>query len=230
MRLTPVAANLVKQPLSSIVLACLVLLGAMPAWAGGFETPSEATLSEGNIQKLEAGGQVVKVTSDGGNRGEVIGVVNAPTAQVWRLLMNYDDFVRWFPDQKESKTVSRQGSTSVLQGVVDLPWPFTNRSFRIRDTNVTETVGGETHYHNGWTYVPDSGNIVDTTGFFYVTPFKGDPNRSLVRIVIKADFGIPVPDFVLNWGSRRMFPRIIEAIRRASPAPKPTASGSGLPG
>lgn len=117
-----------------------------------------------------------------------------------------------------------------MRSVVDLPWPLTNRSFRIRDTNVTKTVGGETHYHNGWTYVPNSGNIVDTTGFFYVTPFKGDPNRSLVRIVIKADFGIPVPDFVLNWGSRRMFPRIIAAIRRASPAPKPTASGSGLPG
>lgn len=86
--------------------------------------------------------------------------------------MNYDDFVRWFPDQQESKTVSRQGNTSVLQGVVDLPWPLTNRSFRIRDTNVTETVGGETHYHNGWTYVPGSGNIVDTTGFFYVSPSR----------------------------------------------------------
>ena len=216
-----------KQLLSSIVLVCLVLLGALPAQA---ETPAPRTLTEANIKKLEGGGQIVQVTSDGGNRGEVVGVVNAPTAQVWRLLMNYDAFVRWFPDQKESKTVSRQGSTSVLQGVVDLPWPFTNRSFQIRDTNVTKTVGSETHYHNGWTYVPKSGNIVDTTGFFYVSPFKGDPNRSVVRIVIKADFGIPVPDFVLNWGSRRMFPRIIEAIRRASPAPKPTASGSGLPG
>ena len=216
-----------KKILSSIVLVCLVLLGALPA---GAETPAPRPLTEANIKKLEAGGQIVQVTSEGGNRGEVVGVVNAPTAQVWRLLMNYDDYRRWFPDQKESKTVSRQGSISILQGVVDLPWPFTNRSFKIRDTNVTSTVGGETHYHNGWTYVPKSGNIVDTTGFFYVSPFKGDPNRSLVRIVIKADFGIPVPDFVLAWGSRRMFPRIIEAIRRASPAPKPTASGSGLPG
>lgn len=216
-----------KKLLSSFVLVCLVLLGALPAKA---ETPAQRPLTEANIKKLEAGGQIVQVTSEGGNRGEVVGVVNAPTAQVWRLLMNYDDYRRWFPDQKESKTVSRQNGISILQGVVDLPWPFTNRSFQIRDTNVTTTVNGETHYHNGWTYVPNSGNVHDTTGFFYVSPFKGDPNRSLVRIVIKADFGIPVPDFVLAWGSRRMFPRIIEAIRRASPTPKPSASGSGLPG
>ena len=215
-----------KKFLTTIVLLC-ALVAAFQVRA---ETPKQRTLTEANIRKLEAGGQIVNVTSEGGNRGEVVGVVNAPTAQVWRLLMNYDDFIRWFPDQKESKTVSRQGNVSVLQGVVDLPWPFTNRSFQIRDTNVTETIGGETHYHNGWTYVPKSGNIVDTTGFFYVSPFRGDPNRSLVRIVIKADFGIPVPDFVLAWGSRRMFPRIIEAIRRASPTPKPTASGSPEPG
>ena len=110
-----------KKLLSSFVLVCLVLLGALPAKA---ETPAQRPLTEANIKKLEAGGQIVQVTSEGGNRGEVVGVVNAPTAQVWRLLMNYDDYRRWFPDQKESKTVSRQGSISILQGVVDRILPF----------------------------------------------------------------------------------------------------------
>ena len=187
------------------VLLLAIALAAPVALADEVAGPRQLTARD--IERLGSGKKITSVTPGDVNRAEVVGVVNAPAADVWRVIADYDAYRNWFPDQESSRVISRSGDDVVLEGEVDMPFPLSDRNFKIRDHRMTRTVDGETHYYDAWTYVKDSGNIEDTTGYWYVMPFQHDPNRSVVRLVIKADFGVPLPDFILNWGTRRQLPR-----------------------
>ena len=200
-------------------LALAALLCACFAATVAAEPPAARQLTAAETERLAAGKKIVRVTSGDTNRAEVVGVVDAPPEAVWRVIADYDAYEAWFPDQEEARVLSREGEMVTLEGTVSMPFPFADRSFRIRDRQLTRQVEGQTHYYDSWTYVKDSGNIEDTTGFWYVSPFQGDVNRSVVRLVILADFGVPLPDFVISWGTRRSLPRIIDRLReRAAPA------------
>ena len=139
-------------------------------------------------------------------------MVPAPVTVVWGIVSDYARYAEWFPDQKASAVLSTNGPVWHISGTVHLPFPLADRNFELTQTHTDPVVDGEQHHAQSWSYIPGSGNIVSSTGFAYVMPWQGNPQRSLVRMVVVADFGVHVPDFVLNWGARRMMRRVAAAL------------------
>lgn len=191
--------------------ALFALLAASPVAAQ--ERPSSRSLSDAQIQEMLDGEVIAEVTRDGSNnRAEMVCVIDAEPDAVWEVVMDYAAYDEWFPDQVESRVVEDNGNTNRLYGETRVP-VLRNRTYEFIDESRTETVDGETHYIDTWTYVPDSGNLESTDGFWYVEPLDGHPGKTLVRMVVYADIGMWVPQALINWGTRRMLPGIAEGIQ-----------------
>ena len=186
----------------------LVLLVSPPTFAQ--ERPSGPRLSDSRIERLEDGEVITDVETEGrNNRAEMICLIEAQPAEVWDIVMDYDAYESWFPDQLEAE-VRANGNPRTIYGETRVP-VFRNRTYEFQDTASERTVDGETVYVNQWEYVPDSGNMDSSTGFWWVEPY--DDTRTLVRMVVHADLGMAVPQAIINWGTRRMLPGIAEGIQ-----------------
>ncbi len=191
----------------ALALPALLLV---PALAHA-EDPAPCNLGASALADAAAGDPYVSVTRGDPNRAELCGIINGTPSQVWAVIMDYGSYEDWFPDQQEASVVSTSGNSSVLEGEVHMPFPWANRRFRINETHRETTVDGQTHYIDTWTHVEGSGNIDDTTGFWYVMPYGSD--QTMVRLVTFVDLGVWLPDFIINWGTRRMLPGIVEGIQ-----------------
>jgi hypothetical protein len=195
-------------------LAALLLAAWLPAAAVWAESPAPRSLSAEQLQRLGDGEPLIwtRRHSDGAGRVELVTRVPGPPDEVWAIVDAYPDYASWFPDQEESSVLASQGATKTLSGTVDLPFPLRDRSFHLTDVATDVTVDGVRRRAHAWTYIAGSGNIVSSTGFTLVEPWPGPGGGTLVRMVAEADFGVPVPDFVMNWGARRMMRRVAAAL------------------
>lgn len=189
-------------------LSVLLLAVALPAAAQ--ESPSAPRLTDSRVERLEAGEVVTDVETEGrNNRAEMVCLIDAQPSEVWDVVMDYDRYESWFPDQLEAE-VRVSGNPRRIYGETRVP-VFRNRTYVFEDTQSERTVDGETVYINTWEYVEDSGNMDSSTGFWWVEPY--DDNRTLIRMVVHADLGMALPQAIINWGTRRMLPGIAEGIQ-----------------
>lgn len=189
----------------------LFLLAPASAWAQA--TPSAPNLTDAQRAQLEAGEKLVFATVDRMNRGEVIGVIDASIDDVLAVLRDYDNYTRWYPDQREAALLSRDGLRARARGEIHMPFPFPNRRYIINVEQRNLTAGGERVVTVQWQYEQDSGNFNEMYGFWWLQPWNGDASRTLCRYVLYADLGVWLPDFVIRWAQRRMLPGIIDGIR-----------------
>ena len=200
--------ELIRTTVYRLLTLPLVLLSALPAFAQ--ERPAAPRLSDARIERLEDGEVITNVETEGrNNRAEMICLIEAQPEDVWHVVMDYDAYESWFPDQLEAE-VRANGNPRTIYGETRVP-VFRNRTYVFEDTASERTVDGETVYVNQWEYVPDSGNMDSSTGFWWVEPY--DDTHTLVRMVVHADLGMAVPQAIINWGTRRMLPGIAEGIQ-----------------
>ena len=191
-----------------LVVGCTGLAFGGSAFAQG--TPGPGSLSDSRLAEVLEGDPYVRVTQDGNNnRAELIAIIDAPPAEVWEVLMDYEDFEDWFPDQRESRVVSTSGDSRVIEGETRIPI-FRNRTYQLRDSHRTEERDGVTVYIDEWEYIEGSGNIDSNSGFWYAEPYG--EGQTWLRMVLEADLGMWLPDAVLNWGTRRVLPGIVEGL------------------
>lgn len=176
-------------------------------------SPAPPALTSSQIEALIGGDVITDVERQGNNnRAELVCIIHAAPDVVWDVIMDYDEYSEWFPDQLESEIRETDGNSHLLYGETRVP-VLRNRIYELRDVSETRTVDGQTHYLNTWEYVPDSGNMDSTTGFWYVHPLDENEDKTVVRMVVEADLGMWVPQAIINWGTRRMLPGIAEGIQ-----------------
>ena len=197
----------------ALLLVSLVSFLTLGADAHASATPAPPRVGEAEAPRLEAGEKLVYATVDNLNRGEVIGVVDATMDEVLAVLRDYDNYRRWYPDQRASALLWRRDSNARARGEIRMPVPFPNRHFEIDVTQESRTVDGQRVVTVRWQYVEDSGNFREMYGFWWLQPWQGDTSRTLCRYVLYADLGVWLPAFVIRWAQRRMLPGIIDGIR-----------------
>ncbi|TVR01738.1 MAG: hypothetical protein EA398_09350 [Deltaproteobacteria bacterium] len=200
-----------RPPFVGPIVLLLVLFHAGIALAQA--RPSAPRLNDDRIARLDAGEKLTYATIDDMNRGEVVGVVDASVDEVLAVLRDYDNYMRWYPDQRAAELLWRRGNEARARGEIRMPFPFPNRRYDIDVRQQNRSVNGVDVVTVTWQYVEDSGNFREMYGFWWIQPWQDNPRRTLLRYVLYADLGTWLPDGVIRWAQRRMLPGIIDGIR-----------------
>ena len=193
-----------RHPLFS-ALPCSLVLAVSSAQANEVPTP----ISRTQFTAAAAGEVLIEAQRGTPNRGQVIGFVAAPLADVVAIVIDTNTHSTWFPDTVESRTIERNGSTGISSGVTHVPL--------LRDRTWTITGNHSRPRYNGvqcdlveYDYVADSGNMNDLFGYWLMCP---EGEGTVVKYVINADLGVWLPGAVVTWAQRRMLPGIISGLQ-----------------
>ena len=194
------------------ILAFLaVCLSALPAL--GQPEPHLPTLSQDQVNRLNNGEILAEFNNDEQAIGDVLGVVDAPPDQVLAVIADFPGQKDWIDDLSTAEVVGEDGEYELQHGVTDTPWPMDDRDWTIRAWSGPMEVDGAPVLVSTWTYVPDSGNIENTEGYWLLVPWGDDGTKTLVRYYIILDLGGAMPDFLLDWGNENMLPTRIRGLR-----------------
>jgi hypothetical protein len=193
---------------------CLVL-GSLFVVAAAYAqpTPSIPSLSQAQVERLNRGEVLVEVVEGEVPIGDAIGVIDAPPEAVMALVSDFARHSEFFDDTAVSEVVGQDGEYELQHGVTDTPWPMDDREWTLRAWHGTMEVDGLQVLVSTWEYVPDSGNIVDTEGYYLMIPWGDDGSKTLFRYHISVDLGTWLPDFLLEWSTENMLPNQVEALR-----------------
>lgn len=224
MRETLEAKAVAPRPVERMVrgVVGLLMAGTVSLGAATVSAQPRVTLPNLSADALAGlvGGDVqVDVNVDGPTiRADIVGVVNATPERVFAVIRDFAGQENWVPDLYDASVVESSGNVVVGEGNTRLPWPLSDRQWRLRIVSSEETLEGRPAMIARWTLVPNFGNMVQNEGYWLVMPMADDPSRSLVRYRFVANAGISAPDGVERRATRRMLPGILEGLRRQAGA------------
>lgn len=204
--------NNISSLLSALVVGLVLTFTASAAVAQvQAERPA---LDEAKMETLREGGHLRTTERGNPNRAEIVAVLPIGIDQVAEILLDYDNYLSWYPDQVAAELVSREGNTAVATGTVRVPFPFRNRNYTIDVTGGESTYQGRRVARIQWQYREGSGNFEEMYGYWYLEQWEDDPaNATLLRYVLWADLGVWLPNGIVNWATRRMLPGIVSGIQ-----------------
>lgn len=196
-----------------ILSAATVLLALMlPTLAVADETPSIRRLTAEEITALQGGDTVVVMQSGMPVRGEVIGLIHAPLAELAPILTDYPHITEWAPATEDIVVVGTEGNATLIEGRTVLPL-LVDRTWRMRSRAGYEVVDGEQAFVYRFDHVPGTGNINTSFGYWVLYSLDEDPSWTYVRYVANADAGIAIPSGVIRWVTGRALPDLIDGLR-----------------
>lgn len=196
------------MPALIAALAVCVTTGS----AFAYEAPSYTALSTDDAADLQDGDTVRDVQRGDPNRGMVIGLIEAPADELFEIVLDYENIPQWSPALITASVLEDTNGQKVVEGETRLPWPITNRTWRIRSFYAPQQVDGHDAYVNRWEYIPGHGNVDDTFGYWLVMPWPEDPSWTYVKYVVNADPGVALPTAILNWATSRALPDLITGL------------------
>lgn len=228
-------ARLASSLRPSLAAIVAVLLCLAPGLAAAIEVEPAAIrqLSAAQITALKKGDTIRSMDTNMPFRGEVNGLIQAPMEELIAILKDYPKQTQWAPSMAEMRLLRREGEFEILGGVTDLPWPVPDRTWNMRAWTGYKTVSGRRSWVNLFQYIPGSGNMNESAGYWVLSPLPDDPTWTYCRYVLYGDPGIPLPDMVIRWASRTTLPAIISSLRKrhakvygVKPAAAPAAPAS----
>lgn len=181
------------------------------------------TLTAEEKKKLDAGGVVIhdlKPTDDKGVSGEALGVIDAPTSEVWPVVRDCEHFAHFLPSTKSSARKT-EGEDDICFDEISLPFPLANLW---ADTKSVARESPSGHFKREWAFV--RGTYKRNRGAWTVVPWGDDGKKSLVVYLVDSDPAILVPEFILRAAQAGSLPQVfvgirkrITALRAASAAP-----------
>jgi hypothetical protein len=166
---------------------------------------SQTALTADEDRRLTAGEVLVRLvpTPGGGpEEGVATGVVDAPPERVFAALTDFAHYQEWVPFVERSDAHPEADGSVVSAQSLHLPLLVGDRSYKIRAVSTVAAVSDLSPGKGGkvwslrWSYVPGSGNVVDTRGSWTVTGFG--TGRSLATCHLFTD-----PGSVLRWAMHR---------------------------
>jgi hypothetical protein len=149
--------------------------------------------------------------------------VAQPPERVLRVLQDYSSFPEWAPYSAETRLVARDGAQDHVFQRMDLPWPVGNRYYTLRfDLEGPDASGG---YRLSWDLAAPERQVAChacgvatplNRGVWQLLPLDGG-TRTELRCQALSDPGGRLPGFAVRAANRRLFPRLLAAVReRAS--------------
>lgn len=167
-------------------------------------------LTDAEVKRLDKGETVVHETTPTGNKGigmVSMGVIDAPSTEVWPVLRDCQYFSLFMPRAKVSTAIEENG-VPLCHVELDMPFPLTNLW---ADTSSVQREEPQGHYFREWTLV--RGTYHRNGGSWSVIPWGPDKAKTLVIYVIDADPKMLVPDVFIRAGQAGTLPEVFVAIR-----------------
>ncbi len=168
-------------------------------------------LSPENLKKLE-GGEMVTLfgrSQDGqGNsvgQGVVVGLINKPMEDVWRVMLDIKSHPEYLPKvvKTEIYQEEKDGVTGIRETLKILYKTIRYHVLQHRD---------EAAHRLTWTLDKSKKNdIADTSGYWAFAP-HGE-KQCVAVYSVHVDSGLPVPQFVEDFLSRKDLPNVVRAVK-----------------
>jgi hypothetical protein len=221
-RLNPTGENMTERQLSALLIPALTLVLAAPAVA--MDAPGIPSLSNAQVTALNEGEVLVEVFRRGDEdnpeppEGDAIGIINATPEAVFDVVRDFEHYPEFMEDIIEAEVLNEESTgpdsgTVTCRGLTDTPWPMEDRGWTIIAVGGRQMVDGVEVGLSTWTYVPGSGNIEDTTGYWLAMPWGENGEQTLLRYHLQVDLGTWLPDFILEWSTESFLPSKIVNIR-----------------
>ncbi|MFO0598107.1 MAG: SRPBCC family protein [Myxococcaceae bacterium] len=168
-------------------------------------------LSEKETKKLDSNEIVVREIKPTDNKGvgaESLGVIDAPTSEVWPVLRDCALFEKFMPKMKKSAILEENGER-LCHTELKLPFPLTDLWSDTRSVIREEPEG---HYLRSWTLV--RGTYHRNSGSWHVLPWGEDKKKTLVVYTIDSDPKMMVPDALIRSAQTGSLPDVFAAIRK----------------
>jgi len=141
------------------------------------------------------------------------GVIDAPPAEVWKLVSKCADYVKNMPSISASKELSREGDestkfTTVCEVTADVPFPFSDLTSVSRATLTVDAKSG--NYAREWTLI--RGDYEVNEGSWRLVPVDGGAKTKVTyRIHVKPKLALP--DSMIRRTQETRLPQVIQYLR-----------------
>jgi hypothetical protein len=190
--------------IQALLTATLLLALAAPAVA---LPPLPVKLSPAQLAKIRQGDVAVELFDTGRQTMKdvvSIGYVDAPPAAVWRVITDYENYPRIFPNIKRSETRAKKGNVEDHYSELDYPWPLPDKWVVNRITH--EPAKFEARWHR------IDGTVKEVVGSWKLI---AEGKRTLVIYTVRVDPGLPlVPAWAITFGTSRVAPEIVRGLRK----------------
>jgi Polyketide cyclase / dehydrase and lipid transport len=200
---------------------------AAAAHAGPITAPH---VSDANKAKLDKNEVVIKELKPSDGKGvafEAMGVIDAPTTEVWPVLRDCSQFSKFMPRIKSS-AIKIENGEPICHVELELPWPMTNLWSDTQSVYTEDNPRG--HYSRVWVLL--RGTYKRNDGSWTVVPWGADGKKTLVVYWVDSDPKMIIPDPIMRGAQTGALPDVFKAIRkrvvdvrpRSPPAPAPVAA------
>jgi hypothetical protein len=180
--------------------------------AGALAQPVVApTLTATEQKRLDANEVVISEFKPTDNRGigvRALGVIDAPTTEVWPVVRDCQHFSSFMPRTKASAVKEEEG-VRVCHVELKMPWPLSDLWSDSKSVQREEPAG---HYFRGWSLV--RGTYRRNTGSWSLVPWGADGKKTLVVYVIDSDPAMVIPDAILRSAQVGSLPEVFTSIRK----------------
>ena len=170
------------------------------------------TLGADDLNKrLDEGEIIVTTEAVAGSkvpRANIQAVIEAAPEKVWAIIDDCGNYSKTMPRIVASKQMMRDADHVECEVTADLPFPLSDLTGR---TRATMTVEPGVKWTRSWTLV--SGDYTQNTGSWQITPFKGDPKRTMIVYWLQVEPKISLPQFVITGGQKSALPGVIQRLR-----------------
>jgi ribosome-associated toxin RatA of RatAB toxin-antitoxin module len=154
-------------------------------------------------------GEVIVVPLDGDKpAARMTGVVDAAPAAVWKVIDDCARYKEFMPRTVVSERLADADGKVRCRIRIELPWPMKNLESVTRADHLVE----ENRFRRVWTL--ESGDYHANDGSWTLTPFKGDPKRTLVVYEVVTQPKSAMPKSMSGYAQRRGLPEVIEKLRK----------------
>ena len=135
-------------------------------------------------------------------------LIDAPPQKMFALIDRCGDYKKIMPRMPLSRELSRKGREVVCKVQIKLPMFLGTLNSVTRGVHTV----GPPAWGRAWTLV--SGDYKRNVGRWRLTPYKGNPNVTLVEYVLHAVPDLSLPNSVLRSANGRAIPGMLRSFRK----------------
>lgn len=135
-------------------------------------------------------------------------VIEARPERVWSLIADPNRYTQTMIGLKHAEVLSRDGDLVRVRTTLKMPFPLKDLS---ATTDGLHTVRDGSFYQRKWSLV--EGDYQANSGSWTFVPFRGNPERTLVRYEVFAIPNIRIPKKLQEMATSRTMPKLIDHLR-----------------
>lgn len=169
------------------------------------------TVSASAERKLRKGGVIIKElepTNGDGVAAQVTGLVDAPPAEVWKVITDCDGYQRFMPRTAKSGVRGTLPNGQKCFVEIDMPFPFDNLWSVVA---ARHSQGADGSYVRRWSLL--EGTYSRNNGSWSLYPYDNG-TKTLLVYRLDADPDVTLPDWIISSAQTSALPDLFDAVRK----------------